>query len=230
MTSDESWSSKLRRIGDYEKGEHSYLTEDDICLYFGEYTPTGESGRPAWSLSKANSIVLNLKKSPSKKGTPEWEHKLATIRSLGRIILKNLKAVDLQSLTFVPAPPSKANDDPDYDPRMLQVAKAIGNDVDARPILMTVSSRESASLSEKSRSVDSIKSNTCIDESQVELRPVSKTIIVIDDMITTGATFIACKRLLMERFGDVEVYGLFIVRRVPLDSSEDFGDLDIDLT
>ena len=230
MTSDESWSSKLRRIGDYERGDHSYLTEDDICLYFGEYTPAGESGKPAWSLSKANSIVLNLKKPPSKKGKPEWDHKLATIRFLGGIILKNLKAVDLQSLTFVPAPPSKANDDPDYDPRMLQVAKAIGNDVDARPILMTVSSREPVSLSEKSRSVDSIKSNTCIDESQVELRPVSKTIIVIDDMITTGATFIACKRLLMERFGDVEVYGLFIVRRVPLDSSEDFGNLDIDLT
>ena len=34
----------------------------------------------------------------------------------------------------------------------------------------------------------------------------------------------------MERFGDVEVYGLFIVWRVPLISSEDFGDLDIDLT
>ena len=230
MMSDESWSSKLRRIGDYERGDHSHLSIEDICVYFGEYTPTGESGKPAWSLSKANNRVSNLKKPPSTKGTTQWAHKINTIKSLGGLIRRNLEGNDLQSLTFVPAPPSKTKDDSDYDSRMLQVAKAIGNDMDARPILETVLSRIPASLSENSRSVDGIKANTRIDESEVELRPVSKTIIFIDDMITTGATFVACKSLLIERFGNVQVYGLFIVRRVPLDSSEDFEDFDIDLT
>ena len=229
-TSDESWSSNLREIGDYERGDHTYLSVDDVCVYFGEYTPTGTSGKPAYSLSRANDIVSNLKKSPLTKGTSQWTHKQRTIKSLGKLIRRNLEGNDLQSLTFIPAPPSKAKNDPEYDPRMLHVAKAIGNDVDARPILETALSRTPASLSDNSRFVDSIKANSRIDQSQVELRPVSKTIIFIDDMITTGATFVACKSLLEEHFEDVEIYGLFIVRRVPLDSSDDFDDLIIDLT
>ncbi len=216
-TSDESWSPKLRRIGEYERVDHTYLAEEDQCLYFGEYTPSGDSGKPAWSLSKANQLLVNLKKHPSKQGTAEWDHKLSAINYLGNLISKNLKQEYLDRLTFVPAPPSTSPDDPHHDQRMLQVAKAIREDVDARPILETVETRIPASQSASVRSPKLIKANIRVNEEVVALRQVAKELIVLDDMITTGSTFVAGKELLKERFGDVQVYGIFIVRRVPLE-------------
>jgi len=40
-------------------------------------------------------------------------------------------------------------------------------------------------------------------------------------------TYVACKELLMEYFGDIEVYGLFIVRRVPLKPFEEYEHPDL---
>ena len=217
-TSDKSWSTKLREIGEYERSDHSCLRADDHCVYFGEYTPTGDSGKPAWSLSKANDILGNLKKHPSKRGTREWQHKLDEIKRLGQLIRRNLNEHDLKELIFVPAPPSTSEGNPDHDPRMLWVAQAIGGDVDVRSILETASTRERASQSDTSRSVDRLKANTRINEEEAARLPTPKKIIVLDDMVTTGSTYIACKELLMEHFGDIRVYGLFIVRRVPLEA------------
>lgn len=216
--SDKSWSTRLRKIGEYERSDHSRLRADDHCVYFGEYTPTGDSGKPAWSLSKANDTLSNLKKPPSKKGTREWQHKLDEIKRLGRLIRRNIHEDDLEKLTFVPAPPSTSEDDPNHDPRMLQVAKAIGDDVDVRPILETIDTREQASQSAATRSVRKLKENIRINEEEAARLPAPKKIIVLDDMVTTGSTYIACKELLMEHFENIRVYGLFIVRRVPLES------------
>lgn len=104
---------------------------------------------------------------------------------------------------------------------MLQVVQAIGGDVDVRPILETISTREQASQSDAARSVSKLKANTRINEEEAARLPTPKKIIVLDDMVTTGSTYIACKNLLMERFGNIKVYGLFIVRRVPLESPSD---------
>ena len=216
-TSDKSWSTRLRKIGEYERSDHYRLRADDHCVYFGEYTPTGDSGKPAWSLSKANDILSNLKKHPSKRGTDQWHHKPDTINLLGRLIRENLNEDDLKKLTFVPAPPSTSVDDPDHDPRMLQVAQAIGDDVDVRSILETIDTRKPASQSDIARSVDRLKANTRINEEEAARLPAPKQIIVLDDMVTTGSTYVACKELLMEHFGNIRIYGLFIVRRVPLE-------------
>ncbi len=216
-TSDESWSPKLRRIGEYERVDHTYLAEEDQCLYFGEYTPSGDSGKPAWSLSKANQLLANLKKCPCTKDSAEWGHKLRAINYVGKLISQNLKQEHLDRLTFVPAPPSTSPNDPHHDQRMLQVAKVIRKDVDARPILETIETRVPMSRSTSFRSPQLIKASMRVNEEVVALRQVAKALIVLDDMITTGTTFVACKELLKERFGDVQVYGIFIVRRVPLE-------------
>lgn len=217
-TSDKSWSTRLRKIGEYERSDHSRLRADDHCVYFGEYTPTGDSGKPAWSLSEANQILVNLKKPVSRHDTVQRGHKLNTISLLGRLIRENLHKDDLKKLTFVPAPPSTSVDDPNHDPRMLQVARAIGDDVDVRPILETIDTRERASQSAATRSVRKLKENIRINEEEAARLPAPKKIIILDDMVTTGSTYIACKELLMKHFENIRVYGLFIVRRVPLES------------
>lgn len=92
--------------------------------------------------------------------------------------------------------------------------------MDVRPMLETINTREPASQSDMPRSVSKIKAGMRFNEEEATRRPAPEKIIVLDDMITTGATYVACKELLMERFGEIPVYGLFIVRRVPLRSFE----------
>ena len=46
-------------------------------------------------------------------------------------------------------------------------------------------------------------------------RPPPSRVMVVDDVLTTGAHFKAKQRLLSERFGDTRIVGAFVARRVP---------------
>jgi predicted amidophosphoribosyltransferase len=41
------------------------------------------------------------------------------------------------------------------------------------------------------------------------------SVAIVDDVLTTGAHFKAMKRILMERFPEARIVGLFLARRVP---------------
>lgn len=86
----------------------------------------------------------------------------------------------------------------------------IDKDIDARPVLETIQARDRANLGDEPRSVDALKAN-------MRRRQIPERLIILDDMITTGATYVACRDLLIERLGDIRVFGLFVVRRVPLE-------------
>jgi hypothetical protein len=210
MTSDESWSTTLREITDIERPDHSYLGVEHICAYFGEYT-----ARKGWAHSRANGIINNLKKSPSKRGTSEWYYKEKAISEVGRAIRRNLRQDALPGITIVPAPPSKRPGDPEYDDRMFQVAKAMGGGVDVRPLLQCRQSRTAAHLSEDRPGPDLLEQNIEIIEAEVGSGPTGSTILLLDDVLVTGATFVACKRILISRFPGTSVLGLFVARRVP---------------
>ena len=130
--SDESWSNKLRQIGDIERPDHSYLTPEHTCYFFGEYT-----ARKGWQHSATNGIINNLKKSPKTRETWQWKYKARAIRQVGQLICDNLKLDALSQVTLVPAPPSKPPDHPDYDDRILRLANAISKKLDARSLLET---------------------------------------------------------------------------------------------
>ena len=201
---------KPSQITDLERPDHSYLREDHVCAYFGEYT-----ARKGWDHSRANGIINNLKKHPRKRGTGEWYYKEKTISDLGRTLRANLKEEALSNITIVPAPPSKKPDDPEYDDRMLQTARAMGAGVDVRPILQCRLSREAAHLSDDRPGPDALEQNMIVKETAVGPRPVGPTILLLDDVLVTGATFVACTRILTARFSSSSVLGLFIARRVP---------------
>jgi predicted amidophosphoribosyltransferase len=45
--------------------------------------------------------------------------------------------------------------------------------------------------------------------------PSPSQIAVVDDLLTTGAHFKAMKKILTETYPDIQVFGIFIARRVP---------------
>lgn len=221
-TSDESWSDKLRQIGDIERPDHNYLTSEHKCYYFGEYTSGGGYG-----YSSTNSIINNIKKPTNTKGKAQWNYKLKEIERVGKLIRNNLKPEVIPNITFVPAPPSKLPSDPAYDDRILKLGHAVGEDINICPLLETIQERQPAHLSDDRPSPDDLVEGMRFCPEHQESTASDTHIILLDDVLVTGATFVSCREILLNHFPDVEVVGVFVARRVPesIDPIDECNDL-----
>ena len=190
--------------------DHWYLDESDTCYFLGHYT-----ARAGYEHSQTNSLISNLKKDMSRRGTPEWRYKLQAIEQAAEGFRRCFTPQALDSVTFVPVPPSKIRDDDLYDDRMTQVLKRMRPHpaVDVRELIVQTRSTEAAHGSPTRPSPAQIEALYTIDERRTNPKP--QRIIVADDILTTGAHFKAATDLLTTRFPGVPVFGLFIARRVP---------------
>ncbi len=180
--SDESWSAKLRTIGDLERPDHSYLTPSDECFFFGEYT-----ARAGYAHSRTNSIIANLKKKFTLRTTSQWHHKERTIRECAAAIAANLKPEYLPQIVFVPIPPSKCPSNPEYDDRVTRIARAISPNADVREVIFSVADREARHTIQDHRDPNALRSILRIREELAgKPRPF---VIVLDDVVTTGCSF-----------------------------------------
>jgi len=219
-TFDSSWTGRLRVIGELERPDHWYLTEQDQCAFFGEYT-----ARAGYSHSATNQLIANLKKKPSTRGTPQWPHKQRAIRDIGATIKVNLLAERIPHLTFVPIPPSKLPDHPDYDNRMTCVARAIAPGVDVRELIVATVGRDAAHECDDRPGPDALRATLAIQTNL--LNPAPEMVILVDDMLTTGCSFRVCKSMIQEELPGVPVAGLFVARRVIEHGACEFNILDI---
>ncbi|MEW5687672.1 MAG: hypothetical protein AB1942_22385 [Pseudomonadota bacterium] len=222
-TSDASWSASLRQIGELERQDHWHLRDDDHCYFFGEYSP----GK-GWAHSRTNQLVLNLKKKPELRTTNQWVHKTRAIADVGRAIAANFKPEMLPGITFVPIPPSKPPEHPDYDDRMLQVARRIAPACDVREVLQTAAARDPRHTSGSKRDPAALRAT-------LRVRPEllaglgARPIVLLDDVLTTGCSYTVCRDLLAAQLPGASIFGIFVARRIVDRSSafEDFADLDL---
>ncbi|QFT34113.1 hypothetical protein FIV00_26695 [Labrenzia sp. THAF82] len=220
--SDESWSNKARTIGEIERPDHYYLGPDDQCAFFGEYT-----ARKGWKHSTTNGIISNLKKTPDKRGTAEWQHKNRVISQVSSLICANLDPVAIPNLTIIPAPPSKAPIDPMYDDRIERIAQGIAPNIDARCLLNTSQSRPAAHLTDDRPGPDILEDGLLWNQEEANRKPIGNTVVILDDVLVTGATFVACSRIVKRAHPTASVFGLFVARRVP-ERTLGFDDFDIE--
>jgi hypothetical protein len=210
---------RIVSIDDLTRKDHCYLTSNDNCYFFGEYT-----ARKGYGYSETNGLIHNLKKKPDRRGKPEWQHKLNAIARVATLFKTSIKPDFLTSVTFVPMPPSKTPDHPDFDDRMHDILKSLGNNLDIRNILKIKHSVEASHLSAQRPTIDDLYDLMHLDDSLKE--PAPSNIIVCDDVLTTGAHFIAAKRHLSRAFPNTTISGFFIARRVPEAIDWDIADLD----
>ena len=99
---------------------------------------------------------------------------------------------------------------------MSRVLKEINPDrpVDWREIICQTKSTTSAHNSKNRLTPDELIDLYEIVESRCN--PAPKRIVIVDDVLTAGAHFRAAHRILSERFGGIDIVGVFIARRVPL--------------
>lgn len=196
-------------VDDLLRPLYAHLAASDQVYFLREYT----SGR-GFTHSETNRLILNLKKAPDRRGRPEWRYKEEAIRQVASEFRESLTLQRLRAVTFVPMPPSKRKGDPLYDDRMLRVLHAFDEErqLDIRELLVLAESTEPAHATAARPTVEQLIANLQIDEDFAQPAPTS--IALVDDVLTTGAHFVAAKRVLTARFPGLSVRGLFVARRV----------------
>lgn len=207
---------KLQKIDELILRDHHHLTESDNCFFFAEYT-----SRKKYDFSKTNQLIFNLKKSPEKKNTKEWEYKNKAIQTCGKLLSNVFSNKDISKYGFVPIPPSKNKTDPFFDNRLVEILE-FANEQE-----LTLNKFKILELILQESSIPSfhtIKNNGPrpdpswlmphykIDRNKLNFKP--EKFIIFDDLITTGCHFKAISMMLNAVYPDIEIVGVFIARRV----------------
>jgi hypothetical protein len=62
--------TRLSKIDELTRRDHTFLEAGDDCYYLGEYT-----ARAGFAFSGTNDLIQNLKKPMDRRGTPQWKWK-----------------------------------------------------------------------------------------------------------------------------------------------------------
>lgn len=219
---DTSFPSRLTRVDELTRADHTFLGVDDECLFFGEY-----SARRGFAHSATNNLILNFKKPVRYRGTSAWQYKRSAINAAANAFSQNL-ATALDRLTLVPVPPSKLKNDPEYDDRIIQMLSAIRGPIGVRPdireLVIQINSMPASHGSESRLPPSEWEKAYLINAQCAE--PPPTWIGIIDDLVVTGCRFRAMSNVLKARFPSARITGLFIARRVP--EATDLSDFDED--
>lgn len=200
---------KLQKIDEISFPDHPFIKEEDECYFILSYT-----SHKSYNYSDDNNTIINLKKTVDKKGTPEYKYKEKAIKQCAEYLMDiDVENIFSKEITLVPIPPSKCKEDPLYDDRLIQILKiALGDKIDIKELIVQKESTKSVHFTEARLTIDQIKSNYKIDD---EIKDnIKDTIILFDDVLTTGAHYVAAKEIIAKNFPEKRIIGLFIARRV----------------
>ena len=159
------------------------------------------------------------------RGKQEWKWKERAIQTISEDLRRILGKNDIEGSTFVPVPPSKVRSDSAYDDRLQQILARMGSGFDA-DIRELVRQRESMAASHRAdvrSTISELVENYVIDEELAATPPRNGSIVIFDDMLTTGRHFKAMQQILSARFPDATIFGTFVARNAP--NTIDFIDL-----
>jgi hypothetical protein len=212
-------ATNLLSIDPSNRGDHYYLREEHECYFFYEYT-AGQG----YAYSQGNQFILNLKKSVLKRGAWGYQYKDQAIGHGAQLVRNALMAAPdlLPHTTVCPIPPSKVATDPEYDDRMSKVVAeaCLGTVAEPRDLLVQVvgGTASHAQCSGGRPKPDELAANYRI----VPLPP-RPIVILVDDVLTTGAHFLAARSVILAQYPNTRVLGMFMARRALPDPSTVFN-------
>lgn len=216
-----TFPKRLTEIDDLTRPDHSFLRPEDRCLYFGEY-----SARAGYAAGPTNNLIHNFKKGMDRKGKAEWKYKERSISEAAAALTGAIRAEYAAEATFVPMPPSKAKDHPGYDDRLVRMLQQLGFKAkpDIRELLVQKETRERAAHDGDRLGPDELEKLYRVDAKLS--KPAPKRLALFDDLLVTGASFVAAKRVLQAKFPGIEVIGFFLARRALPDPAQFFEIID----
>lgn len=158
--------------------------------------------------SETNQLIINLKKDLDSSSGELW-HKAQAIEQFATELAGVLSRNPRRTYTLVPIPPSKMRGHDGFDDRLDQVAqKACEKSGNLRylPLLYGTRDREKAHQNrENTRSVANILEAIAVDTSLLPRHEAGSTIIILDDVSTSGASFEAAYQCLLEHFQAADI-------------------------
>lgn len=181
---------------------HKYLTSEDECYYALEYKVGG-----GFSISAENQLILNLKILDNQEN--RLYHRSVSIREF--IIALTEILPDGATVMFIPT--SKREGDEDYNSRWLIIEDWLKRYNAPLRIVTPIKIKESGEAAHfgGERNPDIIKQKY---KWQGFAPPYPEEIFVIDDVITSGGHFKACKSVILDHLPDINVIGIFWARSV----------------
>jgi hypothetical protein len=206
---------RLSRIDEMTRREHYYLGDQDVCFYLGEFA-AGRHG--AHGLT---SVLVQDLLQPRDPSVPKQEYRKD--RALGSVAQWLHEAFDpggIGNATFVPMPQSGSGLQTDSDDRLYRILKRTAQGLDIRRMIELTGSPTTGEFG-------SLRSgpNVLYEHMRVVLaltEPKPRVIFLLDDVLATGANFVAAKRRILQVMPEVPVFGLFVARKA-LESGEILG-------
>lgn len=195
-----------------------FLTEDDLCFYYLQKDSLGFGSGPH---AEENRLIINFKHDPAKfgKDSPQMYYKRKAVfnfaSAVASFFMDNCDTFS-EGVFLVPIPTSKPRSAQDHDARLDALCRIVEKTVPFVrfvPALDTVSNLGKAHNSQIARDPDSIARNLRVDRDG--LLGFDGTVALIDDVLTTGAHFAACRDLISGVLPDVTLIGLFLSIQLP---------------
>ena len=188
-------------------------------VYAREYITEG------YNVSDTNQLIFNFKKSPGRQDKPEWQYKVKATKQFA-IELHGLLSHSNKKSQFIimTVPVSKLRGNEQYDPRFdMMVDELIKINAQAHHARKTYIIEMPIVLKENIKSASREKGSRKVDEIyryyewQGFTNKVPGSIILVDDVVTTGGHFMACKRFIHKKFPNIKIYGVFWSRTISED-------------
>lgn len=187
----------------------AYLEEKDRCFYLVDYIARGGL-EPT-----GNQFVANFKKDLKYKDKPEvWQYRVRAVKKFAECIHNFIQNRKMVKPVIIPLPTSKPRSSTNFNDRLdatIRQLKIINPHYDTRLCLDRLSEQAPVSCG-GARDIDSIIQTSYI----ADEKPIASDsqVILIDDVLTTGAHFKAYKRMVMEHYkiGFDNIIGLFIAK------------------
>lgn len=202
----------------------SHLEKGDHCWYLRDYLVDRSSDKKPWELSTSNKIIGDFKIKPEKLSNQYLRNlKLVAIELFAQELSRNVKKVH----SFASIPGSKRKDDPGFDNRldlMLLRAQQINTNVHIVNAICRTATMDPSHSKGGSRSPsDHMESLAAVDPIGTV---VDDVLFLVDDVLTSGATFKACQTVIRRAYPKLTVCGLFWARRKLVDPLPTELDLD----
>jgi hypothetical protein len=204
------WTYGLRPVTQGMRAEHDFLRVGDRCFFLFDYR--AGCGGPS-----VNQLIAALKSPPTAVAADHASarRKRCAVAAAAVALRQCIPRAQAESVTWVPVPPSKARDDPDYDDRLERVLALAfrGYDVDMRSLMSLRHSVAADHAAAQRLSARSLRTLLVADDSALAAAPLRSRIVLFDDVLTSGKHFRCCEQLLRSLCPGVTVDGVFLARR-----------------
>jgi|APCry1669188910_1035180.scaffolds.fasta_scaffold41473_1 hypothetical protein len=212
-------SIKPFKIDASNRGDHYYLTAEHECYFFYEFTAGKLAGH-----SQGNQLVMNLKKSVTKKSQIDYKYKIKAIADSAKLLNGAflMGASVLSRALVCPIPPSKIPGHAEYDDRMFQIASGAchGTGGECSELITQL---ESYAAAHHQQDGSRPKPSELEANYKISQQLDRQIVILVDDVLTTGSHFVAARNVILRTYPETRVIGFFMARRALPDPAEEFS-------